>query len=177
VRPSRPLKLLVAVGLTIAVAGCGDDDQDALGARAHFRAFTAYYVGDSFEGHGLRPEEHGDDPAGQPRSVDFLYGDCTPPADEGGCALPLDIQNERACGLTGRRQGRGAARLLKIRGARAAVFGENDSLEVYTGDATVRIHADGDIGAMRRAAEALRSVDGRVGPGDPLPAPARPAHC
>jgi hypothetical protein len=170
-------RLLVAAGLTVLAAGCGDGKQDALGARARFRGFAVYYVGDSFGRHRLRPNEEGGDAAGRPKSVDFLYGDCKPPADEGGCALPLDIQNERACGRAGRRRGRGAARRLRIRGAKAAVFGENDWLEVYTGDAIVRIHADGDLQAMRRAAEALRSVDGRVGPDDPLPAPARQARC
>ena len=161
----------------ILAAGCGDDDQDALGSRAKFREFTVYYAGDSFGGHRLRPEEDGAGAQRRPKSVDFVYGDCRPPAGDGGCALPLDIQNEHACGRTGRRQGRGASHRLRIRGTQAAVFGEGDWLEVYTGDATVRINADGDLRAMRRAAEALRSVDGRVGPGDPLPAAAPRARC
>jgi hypothetical protein len=171
------VKLLVAAGLTILAAGCSDDNQDALGARAKVRDFSVYYAGDSFAGQRLRPEGDGGDAERRPRSVDFLYGDCQPPGDEGGCALPLDIQNEHACGRTGRRQGRGAEQRLRIRGTQAAVFGENDWLEVYTGDATVRIHADGGLATMRRAAQALRSVDGRVGPGDPLPAAAPRAHC
>jgi hypothetical protein len=169
--------LLVATALTALAAGCGNDEPKPLGAHAKSRDFTVYYAGDSFAGNRLRPQEDGNDAERRPRSVDFLYGDCEPPEGEGGCALPLEIENEHACGRTGRRQGRGAERHLRIRGAPAAVFGENDLLEVYTGDATVRIHADGDLLVMRRAADALRSVDGRVGPHDRLPPPDRRSRC
>jgi hypothetical protein len=40
---------------------------------------------------------------------------------------------------------------------------------------TVVIHAAGDLSLTREAADALRSVDRRIGPGDPLPAPSRDA--
>jgi hypothetical protein len=174
------LRLLIAAALALPLGACGGDDQAALGRRAEFRKFALYYVGDSFQGHRLRHDRSNDASERSGRSVSFLYGDCQAHGDA-GCALPLEIETYAACARN-RNSYSGPdsapSRRLRIRKAPAAVYGEHDLLELYTGNVTVVIHADGDLSVMRAAADALRSVDGRVGPHDPLPPPAgRAAAC
>jgi hypothetical protein len=154
---------IIVAGLALAGGACGGDD-DPLGDRAQFRAFPLYYVGDSFAGHRLHGERSDD--GSDENSVNFIYGDCEPPEGEGGCPLPVQIENQRGC-----QPGSRPTRLLRIRGAPAAVFGVDDTLEIYTDGVTVRIHAEagGELAPLRRVADALRSMDGRVKPGDPLP--------
>ena len=164
----RLLAVAAATTLVLAAGACGGDD-DPLGDRAEFREFALYHLGESFEGHRLNEGDAGDGD-----HVSFDYGDCEPKSDA-GCPLPLSIEVYLACARNGESYsgpGSKPTETLRIRGVPAAVYGEGDRLDLHTGDVTVVIHA-ADVGTMRRAADALRSVDGRVSPGERLPAPSR----
>ena len=106
--------------------------------------------------------------------VSFVYGDCLASGDA-GCAPPAEIQVWPACqrslGLYDEAQLASAERIT-VRGVTAALFEDGTRLELETGRATVVVFADTRMRVLRIAA-ALRSVDGSVRPGRPLPAPSR----
>ncbi len=96
------------------------------------------------------------------------YGDCALPEGEGGCSLPLQIQNYNTC----RRWADaypGEPRLFDFRGAKAAWVSSAGSFEIYTGHTTVVLFANRKSVAMR-AARLLRGV--RQPEPSPLPPPA-----
>lgn len=106
--------------------------------------------------------------------VSSVYGSC----DSGGdvaCAPPGEVQSLPACESTpgaSRQAPDGPPfpfRRLRVRGAPAAAF--EDRLEIYTGTTTVVLY--GDERFQRTLAGSLRSDDGEVGAGDPLPLPVR----
>jgi hypothetical protein len=107
--------------------------------------------------------------------VSFVYGDCRP-ADDAGCAPPVEVQVWPACrrhlGLYGDAVGGVAARPERavVRGAPAAFLDGGTRLELQTGRATVVVFA-GSRARVARVAAALRAVDGSTGPGRPFPPP------
>jgi len=105
-----------------------------------FDAYRVYYAGEEVGGVSLEQVEEEERGREEVQSTDwnFYYGDCTPPAGEGGCAPPLQIQNASSCRRwAGLYQDK--PRLFDFRGAKAAWTGGN--LEVYTGRTTVVIYA------------------------------------
>jgi hypothetical protein len=117
-----------------------------------------YYLGERFEGEKLSHAEPGF----------FVYGTCDPGPDS-GCAPPIQVQHlefqprmwERAAGCS---------RVGTIRGVPAV---NHDSVIVLARGRFVKIYATSREQTLR-AFQALRSVNGAVGPGQPLPeAPAR----
>jgi hypothetical protein len=117
---------------------------------------------------------------GRKLPLTFIYGDCEPPPDEGGCPAPLEIQvfsiEQRPPGIISSMI---PCRLVTVRGAPGAFFGGD--LDLYVGDLTVVIFADSRARALR-AAEALRLVDADLPTGGNLPTSAidpepRLAHC
>ena len=87
----------VVVALT-AVPGCSFfeanrpnlTDEDALDVARQVDG-TVFYVGTTFAGLPLTYAEKSPDESVLDAS--FGYGDCEPPENDGGCPLPLEIQN------------------------------------------------------------------------------------
>jgi hypothetical protein len=125
-------------------------------------------------------------------SVSFIYGSCTVEPDpetgyvDGGCAPPVEIQTWPACertladlGQEGPEPGE-RSDLTELRGVPAAR--DDGRIELYTGDATIVIHANGPA-LSKRAVSALQAEPADVPPfdaattittaGDDLPPPAR----
>lgn len=105
--------------------------------------------------------------------VSYVYGDCRPSA-ETGCAPPAEVQVWPAC-----RRHLGLYRhpvpgmtpvATAARGVRALSFDGGRRLELQTGRVTVVVFADAPDRAGR-IVEALRSEDGAIAPGRPLPEP------
>lgn len=169
--------LVVLGGCTQALNRSADPSQLLERAKA-FKRHRLYHLGPSFEGLPLTaaPDARGGPASGNP-AVDFIYGTCDPPGglfeDRGGCAPPLSVQIWSACerhiASVGLRY-----RQMRIRGVPAADVQGDTRLELQTGDITIVIFATA-LDQARRAADALRSLDGRVGPREHLPPPVKGA--
>jgi hypothetical protein len=174
-RPSRSspeVRRLPALGLALLAlaAGCGDDDSDLSRAR-DFRAYSLYYLGDSFEGEKLTlaPKRY---------TNSFIYGDCEAESDA-GCAPPIELQFKSICDLNplyvrtnGRRDfaiPRGSG-YFEIRGALAQTV---DGTLLYTGRTTIKIYTDEEH-SVRDIVASLRPVTGPANLGRDLPPPAFP---
>ena len=165
--------LLIALLLT----GCGNDETDAetsarlLAGAQEFKQYRLFSVGSSFEGLPLvaAPDADGGPASGSP-GVDFIYGTCEPPDGEGGCSPPLTVQIHRACDRPPVEAMGGGYRKLTLRGVPAALVDGDPRVELQTGEVTVVLFAR-TMARARRAAMALRSLDGRVRPADALPRP------
>lgn len=168
-------------GAWLAAGGGGDPDGDArAGAAAEpvdpsavrrVRGRRVHYLGRSFRGLPLTGVVR------QRGHVSFVYGDCAqPPAGDGGCAPPLEVQSWSICernpfSRTG--PGSRATSRRAIRGALVASYGQGPErdVDVYTGGTGIAVFGD------FRAAEvvaALRPVRGPARLRRPLPAPAMP---
>jgi hypothetical protein len=100
----------------------------------------------------------------------FIYGKCTPPPSEGGCAPPLEVQVWSACVRSVSRN----RHLYEFRGAKATGGGgryEISPMEIFTGRTTVIVFSD-ERSLTKTAARELREVhEAQVAPR--LPSPAR----
>lgn len=164
---------IVAIVLPMALAGCGDSapesggDPDGLTRARSFHAFTLYYAGDSFAGHDLRFAGLGPGSgSGLGRAWSFIYGDCTPPAGEGGCSPPLEIQNWSICARFPALYGPPAPPTSTLDGAETLRIG-GGGLDVYTGRTTVAIFG----GDGTSVVPLLRRVSDDASP-EALPPPA-----
>jgi hypothetical protein len=133
------------------------------------------FAGDVVDGLPLTAVLRGDDAAGR---VSFVYGDCDA-SDDAGCAPPVEVQVWPACrrhlGLYERGPPQGpAVEHVAVRGVPAAILDDGARLELQTGRSTVVVFA-GSRGRAARVAAALRSTDGSIPAGVPLPAPDRAA--
>jgi len=130
-----------------------------------------YFAGDRVEGHQLVAVLRRSDTA---EFVSFVYGDCAP-ADDMGCAPPIEIQIWPACrrylALYGSSPADQVMERSSVRGVPAAVFDDGTRLELQTGRSTIVVFAD-TRARLARIALSLRSLDARVARGDALPAPA-----
>jgi hypothetical protein len=123
----------------------------------------SYFLGESFEGIDLTSVEE--------EGAVFVYGTCEFEGGDGGCAPPMQVQNNVAH-VSG--AARGCSRLPDIRGVPAVSWG--GGIVVFTQRSTVTVFDDGtdDSGElMRRMAEGLRPVSGSADVTKPLPAPAK----
>ncbi len=105
-------------------------------------------------------------------TFDFVYGSCQPPAgSEGGCSAPLDVQNAEICARNPHSYGIPPRALTqRVRGVPILRNEGSRAFEIYTGATTVVMFAD-NWRVATRAAEQLRSLDGRIGPKSKLPPP------
>jgi hypothetical protein len=86
------------------------------------------------------------------------------------CYPPLQLQIWNACERNETSIAIPAEERLTIRGVKAAYYEVRSRLELYTGVSTIVMFAEGDVRhRLEEAARQLRSLDGRVVPGDPLP--------
>ncbi len=143
------------------------------GAGGPTNAFTLYWPGDRVDDLPLSAILQRDDTA---QFVSFVYGDCEASGDA-GCAAPAEIQVWPACrrnlALYEDASWSGALpELISVRGVPAALFDGGTRLELETGASAVVVFAHSRALLLRIAA-ALRSLDGSISPGRPLPAPDR----
>jgi hypothetical protein len=134
-----------------------------------FDEFPLYDAGERVDGLPLVAVLRRDDTA---KYVSFVYGDCLA-GDERGCAPPAEIQVWPACRRTLAlydlaASGAPALENATIRGVPAAFVDGGTQLELETDGATVVVFAGSRAQAIR-IAKALRSVDGAVAAGEPLP--------
>jgi hypothetical protein len=159
----------VLVGASVSVVLILAGGVPAGGAPA--QAPATLFAGDVVDGLPLTAVLRGDDAAGR---VSFVYGDCEA-SDDAGCAPPVEVQVWPACrrhlGLYERGPPPGpAVEHVAVRGVPAAFLDGGTRLELRTGRSTVVVFA-GSRGRAARVAAALRSTDGSIPAGVPLPAP------
>jgi hypothetical protein len=163
---------------------------------AAFPGFALYSPGQSFDGLELVVASRDLAPPSSPglpaiNTVNFLYGTCTPPGDEGGCASPASVQISPACDRNFSLYERFPApdgsiaityRDVRVAGVPGIDVDEGDGahrLELYSGRVTIVIWDlanDGRRFALARALAPRNAAALRVGgrPGR-LPPPARGA--
>ena len=160
-----------------------DELREQLTRLRSYGRYTLYYLGERHAGHELtaltsrlQPVIYGQSTTRMPKptspTFDFIYGDCRPPpGSEGGCPPPIAVQNYEICARNPNGYGVPARTLTaRIRGVPYYMNEGAGAFELYTGTTTVVIFAN-DWSTAKRAAEELRSIDGRIGPRSPLPAP------
>lgn len=110
-------------------------------ARA-FDEFPLVYAGERVDGVPLVAIVRRDDTADY---VSFVYGDCSPPPPDGGCAPPAEIQvwpaARRSLGAPDVSRSGPVPELTRIRGSPAAFFDAGTRLELYTPQLTVVLFA------------------------------------
>jgi hypothetical protein len=150
--------------LAVLPAGCAANNDDLTLADAQaFDAYRLYYSGPEAAGLPLKAVVKGwatdrhSRQQGQ-RAIDwtFVYGDCTPPASEGGCAPPLQVQVWSACvrSIGSKRH------LYEFRGAKATGVGgrvEVSPMEISTGRSTIIVFGN-EKSMIKAAARELREV-------------------
>lgn len=152
------------------LCGCGANHTPSLSKSSReaklremkrFDAFRVYYAGEELAGlplTGFWGEEWKADGGARIAGPSFGYGSCDPPSGlfaEGGCPLPLSIQNWSRCSRWPGQYPHGhRPRVFDFRGAKAAWYG--DSLEIFTGRTTVVIY--GTWSNIKAAARQLRDV-------------------
>lgn len=165
------MRAIVVLALIVTLAaGCslfdGSSGDLTLDEVRELPGPAPYYVGEEFGGLPLTAI------TGTSMPLTFIYGDCEPSGDDGGCAPPLEVQvwpiDRRPPGIISEMLD---CQRVTVRGAQGAFYGGPD-LDLYVGDQTVVIFAENREMALS-AAEALRTVDDDgVGAGD-LPPPTR----
>lgn len=154
----------VILTLVLLVAGNG-----SAGAGTAAEDFPLYWVGERVDDLPLAAVLRRDDTAGY---VSFVYGDCEASGDT-GCAPPAEVQVWPSCLRSlalydDPRASVGSVERISVRGVPAALLDDGTQLELETGRSTVVVFAHSRTRAFRIAA-ALRSLDGSVAPGRPLP--------
>jgi hypothetical protein len=132
--------------------------------------FPLFDAGERVNGLPLTEVLHRSGPA---QHVSFVYGDCTP-ADDGGCAPPVEIQVWPACRRNlhlydGGPPGTPLPERTTVRGAPAAFFEDGQRLELQTSRSTIVVFATSRARALG-VAGALRAV-GKPYDGARLPPP------
>jgi hypothetical protein len=178
------LAVLVALLFGAAILGCTvggrtvtPDGNSSVAEAKSFRDFDLFYAGESALGHPLTAvtrESIGPTGRGQ-EAVTFFYGDCELPEGEGGCSLPVSIDNEPACarhlGMYKPELGSPTPNRMRLRGAEAGVLEGGSHIEIQTGTTTVTVFAFSKREALA-VARNLRGVNAPVSASDPLPPPA-----
>jgi hypothetical protein len=189
----RKALLLVAAAL---MAGCGAEERtegspaglaEKLERIQRESEAGIYWLGPSFEGlplthaEGAHPElargtstERARGVPGPPPSPGpgafFVYGECNGEGDGENyhCTGPQVQLQHWPIASPSRYPDHFSCTRTTIRGVPAAQF---SGFEIYVGQSIIRIHAPSQA-QVRRAAAALRPLDGSAGPGEPLPPPA-----
>ena len=162
-------RIAVAVlASAMLVAGSG-----SAGARPLSETLPLYSTGERVDDIPLVAVLRRDDSA---RYVSFVYGDCVASNDM-GCAPPAEIQIWPACrrnlALYEHSPSSGVSmERITVRSVPAALFDDGTRLELELDRVTVVVFAR-DVASTLRIAAELRSLDGSVAPGHPLPQPIR----
>ncbi len=154
----------------VVFAGCGAERSTDLSGAKDFPDYLVYYAGPEVAGFELSDvveENFHRDEGGISRWL-FFYGDCTPSGGEGGCPLPVEIQNYSIC-----KRWPGAypwpVPLFDFKGAKLARRA-GGTVEIYTGQTAIAI-----FGPRKRAMTAARQlrVVGQQKPAESFPPPAK----
>lgn len=137
--------LLILPAVALMLGGCSSEsgsDTSELGEAKSFDDYALYYVGESYDDlsltfAGLGPGRG----EGRWRARSFGYGDCELPEGEGGCPLPLEIQNWSICARFPAIYPGPTAKTKSIRGAKTLRAG--GGLDIYTGRTAVVIFGQG----------------------------------
>jgi hypothetical protein len=162
--PPQPLPE-PALDLSVALRRCALDSLDAKldELRAHAE-IPLQWGGRKVDGQPLFRAE------GDGSWARFLYGSCKTPEVAGSCWPPVTIEvTPNAESHPARWHPSARCTRLEIRGAPAAAMPSASALFVFTGEVTVHLHGP-DAALVRRAAEALHSLDG-LATGDHPPPP------
>jgi hypothetical protein len=175
---------LSALLMSPALASLGSSTSETAPClrRTHLPPYTAYDLGPTFAGlprtfmsRECYAPPHGRIVGTHPSSVAWTsfedYGTCTPEGFEGGCSDPLDIQSWPECDRNFSSYGTAeppsalppstSFRLSGSRKIPTAVFerGRTNRIEMYTGQTTIVIFANGPTDTLaRRAAHALARI-------------------
>jgi hypothetical protein len=161
--------VLIALVLTSTASTVGATSSDVdLEAARRFDGFRLYWAGERFR--RVPVTDISWFRAFGRRWWSFIYGDCEPPAGEGGCAPPFEIQDWSAC-VRYLDVYPGNPEAFPFRGAKAAWIPTAGSFEVYTGRTTVVIFANSRRTA-KRVGRGLRGIRATEVP-ERLPRPAR----
>lgn len=141
--------------LLLALAGAGTAAQPA--------PSESYWLGPYFA--GLRVTDEGSSPGTDPKGTDrsFGYGDCELPEGEGGCSLPVSIQNFSSCARNPIGLDRLPFRVYLLRGGGLVAQYESTAVDVGTGERTVTVYADYEL--MGAALREVRPKEGAEEPG------------
>jgi hypothetical protein len=147
----RRIALLTGVCAMLLAACAG-----GLAGAAEDAAPEQYWLGPYFA--GLRLTHTGKSPGLDPAPTDkaFSYGDCELPEGEGGCSVPVDIQNVSSCARNPMGLDRLPQKVFALRGGGLAVQYESTAVDVGIGDRTVTVYAEYEL--MGAALRELRPV-------------------
>jgi hypothetical protein len=151
----------------LLLAGCGAEQSDLAEELERVKRSSmgpVYWLGSSFEGLPLTDIEEG------PGGPFFVYGECNgeQSGDSFHCTGPQVRVYHEPIVNPDRYPEHFSCTRLTIRGVPAAKF---SGFQIYTGELLIKVDAPTSA-QVRRAAVALRTIDGRAGPGAPLPPPA-----
>jgi len=168
-------RIIPVAGLSLlcglVLCGCGTNYTPSLSKSSReaklremkkFDAFRIYYAGEKAAGltlTGISGEEWQRNGSQHSPGPEFGYGSCKLPNGlfaEGGCHLPLSIQNWSRCSRWPGQYPHGhRPRVFDFRGAKAAWHG--DGLEIYAGHTTTVIFGTNER-VIKAAARQLRDV-------------------
>jgi hypothetical protein len=153
--------------LALALLLAGNKSAGAAGSWPE--TFPLYWAGERLDDFPLAAVLLREDTA---RYVSFVYGDCEASGDA-GCAPPAEVQVWPSClrslALYDDPRARvGPIEPTTLRGVPAALFDDGTRLELESDRVTVVVFAQTRSSALR-VASALRSLDGSVAAGHPLP--------
>lgn len=119
-----------------------------------FADFPLFSVGDEYNGIPLTRVIRHKSPADAPHPenlVILMYGDCTPPSDGGGCAVPLSIRIEPVCDAPPSKFAAAAfsGPPLNVRGATARTTGGH--LQIWTETVSISVYAASEATRMDAA--------------------------
>jgi hypothetical protein len=111
-----------------------------------------YWVGPSYASMQLAGESEG------AWDKSFFYGDCDPPKGEGGCPLPLQIQNTTSCARNPIGLDRLPYAIYGLRGGGIVAAYEPTAVDLGTGGQTVTVYAEQELigsvlGDLRRRSQ------------------------
>lgn len=169
-RSGRGGRVGVALSLAVLIAAAAACDElpgrgegpEEVAARS--TVAPVFWVGRSFEGLDLEDIHAG------PHGGGVGYGSCRPPDDEGGCALPLQIQSVRVCRTSWSATRLGGRRTLRgvpagTRGGAVVLLSRSVEIRVFARDEALALRA---VAAL---ASVVPAAPGGAGAGEPLPPP------
>ncbi len=180
-RKLRAVAILSSLALLAALpAGCAANDDLTLADAQAFDAYPLYYSGPEVAGlsleavvQGWATNRHAREQGRRRIYWTFIYGDCTPPPSEGGCAPPLEVQVWSACVRSVSPIKVRKHHLYEFRGAKATGGGgryEVSPMEIFTGRTTIIVFGN-EKPLVKTAARGLREVH-EVQAASRLPPPA-----
>lgn len=135
----RWIALLVALGALALTPSAGGQRDEGL------KSAEMYWLGPYFAGLELNgPRE--------PTDLTFSYGDCELPEGEGGCSVPVQVQNATSCARNPIGLDSIPYKVFLVRGGGLAAAYESTWIDIGTGDKTVTVFANEDeiVGAALR---------------------------